>query len=164
METNNSELDLGIMAEFDSFVKEFTLSASVDVPPLDSTVEELLDISYDDLLSMNSKECAARSFKLSGYAMHIQGLFNQTKARLNWCEDSLNYILSKEWASYDPYMKYEVKRQAVIMNNEFAKKVEKLRSRLQARITVLDGKLIDVRNMAEKLNELSRRKSYDERG
>jgi hypothetical protein len=164
METDNSELDLSVMADFDSFVTEFTMSASADVPSLDSTVEELLDISYDDLLSMNSKECSARSFKLSGYAMHIQGLFNQTRARLNWCEDSLNYILSKEWSNYDPYMKYEMKRQAVIMNNEFAQKVEKLRSRLQARITILDGKLIDIRNMAEKLNELARRKSYDERG
>lgn len=164
MEDDNSELDLSVMKDFDNFVKEFTMSASADVPQLDSTVEDLLDISYEDLLSMNSKECSARSFKLSGYAMYIQGVFNQTKARLNWCEDVLNHILSKEWANYDPYMKYELKRHAVISGNEFAQKVEKLRSRLQARITILDGKLIDVRGMAEKLNELARRKSYDERG
>lgn len=160
METDDNQL-FEIMKEFDEYVKEFTLSASAQVPPLDSTVEDLLGLGYDDLLSLTSQQCLAHAFKISGYALYIRSQLNENQARLNWCEDYLNRILAKEWDQYDPYMKYDLKRQAIISQNEFSTKLEKLRSRLKARVTILEDKLKDIRDMAQTLNELGRKKSYE---
>lgn len=162
METN-TDPDLEIMREFDSYVKEFTYSANAGVTELDCSLEELFDISESELLKLNSEECIAKSFKISGYAMYIRSQLNENLARLNWCEDSLNRIIAKQYNDFDPYMKYEVRRQAIIDGDSFAYKVEKLRSRLKARVVILEDKLKDIRDMAETIKELGRRKGFNER-
>lgn len=162
METDNSELDLSVMKDFDRFVSEFTNNANADVPTLDEDIEDLIGIPYDDLLKLTSEQCLAKSIKMSGYAMYVQAQVNQNQARLNWCEDVLNHVISKEYFQYDSFIKHEVKRHAIINQNSFAEKVEKLRSRLKARVTVLDGKLGDIRHMAEVLSNLGKRKGYNE--
>lgn len=161
MDGTNNEFE--IMGDFDKYVSEFTNNANAYVPKLDMTVEDIIDIPYEKLMSMTSEECISMSFKVSGYAMYIRGQLNDNNARLNWCEDTLNRVVAEEYNSFDPYMKYEIRRQAIIAQNSFTFKVEKLRSRLKARTTVLEDKLRDIRDMADTLKDLGRTKSYHER-
>jgi hypothetical protein len=161
MDQNDQELDFTVMEEFDKYVREFTESASLDVPKFDDSLDDLLGLSYEDIGRLTSQDCLARAYKISGYAMYIRAIMNDNRARLNWCEDVLSWLLSKQWNDYDGMIKYDIKRQMIINSNSFAEKIEKLRSRLQARITLLDDKLYDIRKMADIMNEIGRKKSYE---
>lgn len=161
MDQNDQELDFTVMEEFDGYVREFIESASLDVSSFDDSLTDLLGLSFEDIAKLSSQECLARAYRISGYAMYIRTLINENRARLSWCEDVLSWLLSKQWNDYDGMIKYDIKRQMIISNNSFAEKVEKLRSRLQARITLLDDKLYDIRKMADIMNEIGRKKSYE---
>lgn len=149
------------MDELNKYIIEYTTSGSAGVPKFYDNINDLLCLSQDDLLALTSEECFAKSFKISGYAMYIRSQTNENQSRLNWCEDVINRFLAKEWDNYrDSFMNIDVKRQAIIYGNSFLERVEKLRSRLRSRATILEDKLFDIRKMADTLNELGRKKSY----
>jgi hypothetical protein len=58
-------------------------------------------------------------------------------------------------------MKYEVKRQAIINEDTFAVKVEKMRIYLHGVICQSDQKLDSVKRMADILQDIGKKRSYD---
>jgi hypothetical protein len=58
-------------------------------------------------------------------------------------------------------MKYEVKRQAIIAEDTFAVKVEKMRIYLTSVICQADQKLDSVKRMADILQDIGKKRSYD---
>ncbi|MFI5404941.1 MAG: hypothetical protein ACHQ1D_00360 [Nitrososphaerales archaeon] len=152
------DLDLSPLAQFEEFIQEYS-TISPQIKP-NNRIEEILNWNYLELDALNSEECLGAAFELGAHCMFLQRELNENNARLNWCHDSLNWVISKDYTQYDPYMRFEVKRQAIIRGNSFAEKVELLRNRLQGRVTILTDKLGDLRKMVNLLEDLSKRKAY----
>lgn len=163
MEANDSELDLEIMAEFNAYVNEFINSSKLDIVNYDDQVNEILTATAQQIQDLTSEECLSYSYKLSSFCLFVRKELSLNLVRLNWCEDSLNRILAQEYNNFDPYMKYELRRQAICIDNQFAFRIEKLRSRLKARAILMEDRVRDIRDMANTLLELGKRKGYNEK-
>lgn len=152
-----------MMEDFNKYVDDTITALKIQLDTPDISLNELVGSSLGELESFSSDECLTRSIKVNGYSMFLRGQINECQAKLNWCEDALNKVFSDEWANYDPFLKAEIKKQSIIKDNSFASSVEKLRVLLKAKITLLDDKIKDLRDIAQTLHELGRKRGYNER-
>lgn len=153
--------DIELMREFNNFCQEYSTHPLLDVVEPDICLQEIRN-NIDSLIQEASDEdCLRYSYQIYNYCFWLQTELNQIQVKINWCEDSLNRILAQEYNNFDKFMRHEIRRQAICLDNSFAFKVEKLRSRLKARLTILENRLIDLRHMANVLQELGKRKGFN---
>lgn len=95
----------------------------------DLTCPTYLSMSEDDISKLSSEELAIAEIKLNSFAMCIQKNSNTSNAIKNWAERSLSLLVAKEYDTFDKYMKYEVRRDSVIISNEYAKKLYEIISK-----------------------------------
>lgn len=147
------------MEEFNSYLMEYSTGVSPPITP-NERIPEILNMKYVELETLSSEECLQNSYELTAHIMYLQKELSENHCRLSWCENVISWIISKEYNNFDPYLKYDIRRQSIINGNSFAEQVEKLRSRIQVRVSLLEGKLGDLRQMVKTLEELSKRKAY----
>lgn len=128
---------------FSSYKEEFSFYADMELSDLVSkTRSELLDIAY----------------MLQGYASYIQDELNRNTVVLNWCNSFLDELLVKfeKQHAFDKYTKFEMKKIIMISDNSFAQTIEELRKTASMRVTLLEGKVFQVKKMSDIILEKSR--------
>ena len=101
-------------------------------------VEEIVNLTEDDLKKLKPEECLRKAFLLSGYCGYVQKVEH-------------DHLFGK-------YMKWEQKLHTLSINDDFAESVMKAKSTAENNITWIDNKVRDMRRQVDALMELGRRR------
>lgn len=114
-----------VQKKLDEFIKELDVKTQILLPinnPLNSEIEEALNLSYDQLRSIAREECYILSYKLLQYSVYIQKIKNRYSNIKRWADSNINIMIGKESGNYgNTYTKFEEKKLLVIANDEYAK-------------------------------------------
>ena len=113
--------------------------------------------SQEKLSALNKDETFDYAYLLYGYAAHIQDELNMQKIALDWCNDKLDKMVAKNYHQFDSYMKYETKRNMIVINDEYARVVDHYREVALSRVQSLEYKARDLRRKADILLEKGKR-------
>ena len=115
------------------------------------------DADMQTIKSLTQEECFTWSYTLYSYSTHLQDELNMQKIALNWCNDKLDKMVAKNYDQFNPYTKHEMRRQLLVMNDEFARAVDHYREIAETRIQSLDGKIYELKRKADILMEKGKR-------
>ena len=133
------------------------MSDIVYVEP-NSEVEKILSLTAFELKSLTSEECCEKAYAIYNYCNFLQKKHNKEVAKSKWCEEFINYAVSKVSNQFDKYTKWEVKVNSVIREDDFVQKVWRVKRVIDGNVTSSSDIIRDIRKQADTLLELSRRK------
>ena len=133
------------------------MSDIVHVEP-NSEVEKILSLTAFELKSLTSEECCEKAYAIYNYCNFLQKKYNKEVAKSKWCEEFINYAVSKVSNQFDKYTKWEVKVNSVIREDDFVQKVWRVKRVIDGNVTSSSDIIRDIRKQADTLLELSRRK------
>ena len=107
--------------------------------------------------SLTQAELFDWSYELYSYSTYLQDELNMQKIALDWCNDKLDKMVAKNYHQFDTYMKYETKRNLIVINDEYARMVDHYREIAESRIHSLDGKIYELKRKADILMEKGKR-------
>jgi len=149
------------LEQFIETTEKYITSEGIIDSKVNPEVEHILSLEAAQIAELTSEQCVEAAYLLYAYCQHVQSVHNKNMAKLEWCDNALWKILSKEIDQYGTqYTKYEQKYQQAIQGNDFAKKVNEIKIHVEARTLWLTDKTRDLRKMADSLMELSKRKAY----
>lgn len=102
--------------------KQFELFNLKNIP-IDQSCRAYLTMSEDAIQRLSPEELAMAEIKLSSYAFAIQKHVNMANALKNWADRSIVRVIATTYKNYDPMTKYEVRRELVIKENEYANRL-----------------------------------------
>ena len=109
------------------------------------------------LRSLTKDETFEFAYLLYAYSSHVQDELNMQKIALDWCNDKLDKMVAKNYHQFDSYMKYETKRNMIVINDEYARMVDHYREIASSRVQSLEYKAKDLRRKADILLEKGKR-------
>ena len=109
------------------------------------------------LRALTKDETFEFAYLLYAYSSHVQDEFNMQKIALDWCNDKLDKMVAKNYHQFDSYMKYETKRNMIVINDEYARVVDHYREIALSRVQSLENKAKDLRRKADILLEKGKR-------
>tara|TARA_B100000519_G_C14194796_1_gene414895 strand:+ start:686 stop:1165 length:480 start_codon:yes stop_codon:yes gene_type:complete len=121
-------------------------------------VEKILSLTAFELKSLTSEECCEKAYAIYNYCNFLQKKHNKEVAKSKWCEEFINYAVSKVSNQFDKYTKWEVKVNSVIREDDFVQKVWRVKRVIDGNVTSSSDIIRDIRKQADTLLELSRRK------
>ena len=133
------------------------LSDVIHVEP-NPEVEKILSLTAFELKSLTSEECCEKAYAIYNYCNFLQKKHNKEVAKSKWCEEFINYAVSKVSNQFDKYTKWEVKVNSVIREDDFVQKVWRVKRVIDGNVTSSSDIIRDIRKQADTLLELSRRK------
>ena len=133
------------------------MSDIVHVEP-NSEVEKILSLTGFELKSLTSEECCEKAYAIYNYCNFLQKKHNKEAAKAKWCEEFINYAVSKVSNQFDKYTKWEVKVNSVIREDDFVQKVWRVKRVIDGNVASSSDIIRDIRKQADTLLELSRRK------
>lgn len=107
--------------------------------------------------SLTQAELFDWSYELYSYSTYLQDELNMQKIALNWCNDKLDKMVAKNYDQFSPYTKHEMRRQLIVVNDEFAATVDHYREIAESRVHSLDGKIYELKRKADILMEKGKR-------
>ena len=123
-----------------------------------SEVEKILSLTAFELKSLTSEECCEKAYAIYNYCNFLQKKHNKEVGKSKWCEEFINYAVSKVSNQFDKYTKWEVKVNSVIREDDFVQKVWRVKRVIDGNVTSSSDIIRDIRKQADTLLELSRRK------
>lgn len=121
----SGEKESPVQKKLDDFIKDLEAKTENLLPinnPLNSEIEEALNLTYDQLRAISRDECYILSYKLLQYSVYIQKLKNRYANIKRWADNNINIMIGLEASNYgNTYTKFEEKKLLVIANNEYAK-------------------------------------------
>ncbi len=147
--------------ELEQFLDRYCMDFMVPSCEFDPKAQEALGLKYDDLLKLSSDQCYSMSLVLCSYVIYLRKELDKMEARIRWCEEIINKGVGREWKNFPDFMKYEVRRQAVISQDTFLTKVENLRMNLEVAAMQTRYKIPTIEKMSDTLRDLGRKRSYD---
>ena len=153
--------DIEEMKDFNEFLEKYTASLNVPDCAFDPVIQDALNLTHEDFLSLSSIDCQFYAFKLTSYTLFLHKEMDANNARILWCEEILNRMIAKQYHSMPEMMKYEIRRQSIILQDTFATKVEKLRIRLNSTILLIKDKINRINVMSNILQDIGKRKGFE---
>jgi len=151
LETDGVEL---FMARIDAYLHDKNLK------PIEMSAECKLAESFtlEEVGDLTQDECFDYAYMLYQYCNCINTEKERQKIGLNWCNDTLATIITREAHNFTQYTKHEMKIAFVVSNDVLGKKIDEWRSVAQARVMMLDGREHFLRKQADCLMEKGKRK------
>lgn len=127
-----------------------TISKSllIDKINVNPEAEKYLSLTEDDLNKFTPAELAVGECLLSSYAFTVQRKMNRASAIKKWANTSLETIIAKNYKSFQEMMKYEIRKAAIALNDDYAK-------RLHAIIKEQDAITEDLTNLFQSITNIS---------
>ncbi len=119
--------------------------------------ERAANASRDTLSILTRDEMFDYAYILYSYSTHLQDELNMQKIALNWCNDKLDKMVAKNMNEFSPYTKHDMRRQLIVMNDEFARAVDHYREIAETRIQAMEGKVYELKRKADILLEKGKR-------
>ena len=111
----------------------------------------------DTISTLTKDELFTWAYELYSFSTHLQDELNMQKIALNWCNDKLDKMVAKNYHQFDTYMKYETKKNLIVLNDEYARMVDHYREIAESRVQSLDGKIYELKRKADILMEKGKR-------
>lgn len=125
-------------------------------------VDTILGLDSLQLKNLSAAQCGEYAFILSQFALYVQLESNRYKVISDWCENSINRLLSKEYGNYgDKWTPYEMKKGMFINVNDVAKKIIDVRKDYNTKLEAWNNVANLIKFMSDKLTELQRSKKRD---
>jgi len=126
------------------FSEEFALAETL-------TLEQMDKLTRDD--------CFNLAYMLYQYADHVASEKAGQETVINWCENSLNSIISSEIHDMSgEYIKHDIKVATILRNHELARKIKEWQDVAKARLAKTQSREYNIRRKAEILFEKGKRK------
>jgi len=117
----------------------------IHTPYDEDRCREIMSLETSDTIHLDQSECFAYAAALMNYAGYLQKKVATLRSQYSWCEDGLNYVFAKSWLDYDKWMPAEVKKQAIISENTYAKTLNKIKIRIHAAIQLTEDECKDIK-------------------
>ena len=111
----------------------------------------------DTIGNLTKDELFTWAYELYSFSTHLQDELNMQKIALNWCNDKLDKMIAKNYDQFSPYTKHDMRRQLIVMNDEFARAVYHYREIAETRIQSMEGKIYELKRKADILMEKGKR-------
>lgn len=145
--------------ELEKSLTEYGKKFLLDKIYIDSEVEKILELRYEQLRVLPRETLFSYAFILVGFAAALQKEHNRQYAKKKWAEHNLNVIVAKEQGNYgDKYTKYEVRRSMIIGDNEYAKALNEIIVNSDVNIEELNFISSKINMMGEILREFGKTK------
>ncbi len=148
------------LKQAESMLDIFEAGHNLAQPRMPSRIDEIFDLTYEQLEKLQPVQCAEYSYLLSQYAYYIQRAYNRESTSLKWIQDQIATHVAAKWSNYDGWTKYEVRPRLIARDNEVVNRLLKLASFYEQKMERLNFIGSSVSKMADKLDNLQRAKSY----
>ena len=111
----------------------------------------------ETISSLTQAELFDWSYQLYSYSTYLQDELNMQKIALDWCNDKLDKMVAKNINEFNPYTKHDMRRQLIVMNDEYAAAIDHYREIAEARVQSLEGKVYELKRKADILMEKGKR-------
>lgn len=128
------------------------------------SVQRILDLSEEDIKSLDAERCGESSYFLSNYSLYIQKECNRWTAKRNWCRSNLDMLVAKNNKQFSQYTKYEEKLNSICLENSAAMELNKMMVESISRIDELHDIAQRLDNMSRRLDELHKTKRQQNYG
>ena len=145
--------------EFLQKVDEWIESRNVDLVAKNDQVDYIINLPSGELNNIKREAALSYSFVLFAHSEYLQTLYNKEKAVVDFCENSIWYIISDKVNNYGgQYSKWQEKYYSAIKENPLAKVLNNLKLHSEARLSRLNNKSDITKKMADILYDLSKRR------
>lgn len=125
-------------------------------------VDTILALNSLQLEKLSPTQCGEYAFILSQFALYVQLESNKYKIISDWCDNSINRLLSKEYNNYgDKWTPYEVKKGMFINGNDTGKKLIDIKKEYTTKLEAWNNIANTIKFMSDKLTELQRSKKRE---
>lgn len=127
-------------------------------------IGEILGRGPEEIRGRSSEDLLIDTFSLYRYLDLLQAEYNHQKMILEYAETSiLSLISGKLVQTQGDYTKNDVKYHNAVLADPMCIKLMDLVRLSRARMTESDGRIYNVKKMTETLEQLAKKKSYNER-
>ena len=154
---NNEQKAVEFLQKIDDWIED----RNVDLVRKNDDVERILNMRSDTISSLTPAEILSYSFILFSHAEYLQSLYNKEKSVVNFCGDSIWFIIGNKMDNYGgQYAKWEVRYFSAIKENPLASELNRLKLIAEARANRLKDKSEIVRRMGTVFQDLGKRRNY----
>jgi len=148
--------------EFLQKIDDWIEARNVDLVTKNDQVDYIINLPSGELNNMKKEVALSYSFVLFAHSEYLQTLYNKEKAVVDFCENSIWYIIADRVNNYGgQYSKWQEKYYSAIKESPLAKNLNHLKLHSEARLSRLENKAIIVRRMAETLSTLGKRRGNE---
>lgn len=129
---NNEHVDkqwIDFADKADRFLKDNSLG--IDIKIQDSVVlnvQEVINMSTEDIYALDEKESNIYSMNILQYSMYLRSILNRLTNIIDFCNFSINQILSRDWNSPElEYVPKEMKPHRISQSNKIMERLMKVR-------------------------------------
>jgi hypothetical protein len=155
--SGNHESAQELLARINKALDEYETKQGLPVGQPHREAERYLNINHKELSKMSPEECGEAAVVLAQYAFHLQRSYNAELSRINWSADNVSRTISDEIQQYRA-SSLEERRQLAIRGNEYASKLDQIRTWAQARADRLSYLSSRVEFLAKSMMELQQTK------
>lgn len=117
------------------------------------------ELSLDNLDKLTQDQCFNYAFMMYQYADHVASEKASQETVVNWCENSLNSIISTEMEDMSHIIaKHEIKVANILKGNDLARKIDDWKNVAKGRLAKLVSREYNIRRKADILMEKGRRR------
>lgn len=157
----NDTVGINDLENLSMLMDQFCNNPFVPEAKFDPIVNIIIDMDYETLSELEANDAFSYSFKLNAYCLFMRSELDKLIPKINWCDAVLNKVVSTSWNAFPEFMKYEIRRQSAIEQDTFAKRVDGVRNVISGFIQQIKDKIIFVQKMAENLEQIGKKKSYE---
>ena len=161
---NNGEQSLTNEQKVNEFlqkVDDWIEDRNIDLAEKNEEVAEIMSMKSDDIRSLNQEKALSFSFVLFSHAEYLQTLHNKEKTVVEFCSDSIWFIVADKMDNYGgQYAKWEMRYYSAIKEHPLAAELNRLKLTAEARINRLSGKIDAVKKMASVLHDIGKKRGY----
>ena len=161
MEKKTKDVTPNGLDEFTAWIDSFCDTNHIPGCVYKDEYNDILEMEYEDLLSLTADECFAKAIMLMNYSTYLQRRMSVLKSQLNWCKEIMEYQLSKHWSQYDKSFPWEVKRKAIIKDNSYMLLVQKWIIQLESSVTMIEDSYHDVKKRVSLFESLGKHRRYE---
>lgn len=159
--SGNAESASQQLDKINKALAEYERSKGVPAITPHNEAEQYLNMPHTELRKMTPEQCGEAAVVLAQYGFHLQRAFNEEVARMNWAEDVAKRTIAGDVKQYQA-PSFEERKMLAIRGNEYASKLDQIRSWAKARSERLSYLSSKVEFLARTMLELqqTRRRQY----
>ncbi len=132
-----------------------------ELADINEEVEGIMQLTSEQVQDLDPQTALSHSFVLFAHAEYIQTLHNKERTVLDFCSNSIWFIVADKMDNYGgQYSKWEVRYHSAVKENPLASELYRLKLSAEARLNRLQSKSENVRRMASVLQDIGKRRGY----
>jgi|TARA_B100000902_G_C27180066_1_gene848479 hypothetical protein len=149
------------LTEFLKNVDDWIEDRHAELADINEEVEGIMQLTSEQVQDLDPQTALSHSFVLFAHAEYIQTLHNKERTVLDFCSNSIWFIVADKMDNYGgQYSKWEVRYHSAVKENPLASELYRLKLSAEARLNRLQSKSENVRRMASVLQDIGKRRGY----